>query len=296
LYSFFSNATFTNCIFSGNSAADGGGAYILADDSNAFSFASCTFQNNTASGQGGGVNGTGGNPSITNCVISGNNAQSGGGIYLIPGSNEGTSTGTITDCTIENNTATDGGGGIYCYFYSSPAINGCTIENNTGAVDGGGIMINDNCNPTITGCTITGNSTTEVGLGLGGGAIMISNHCSPNITDCTISGNTTAGTPGGGGIYCMDSSPTIINTTFDAADTIVLDDESTLNPSGACCYDGLCWSISEADCTAVGGSFTAEACSADTACPTPCSSDVDNDGDIDIQDLLQMLTDWGACP
>ena len=50
------------------------------------------------------------------------------------------------------------------------------------------------------------------------------------------------------------------------------------------------------ECAAVGGSFTAEACSADTACPTPCSSDVDNDGDIDIQDLLQMLTDWGACP
>ena len=66
--------------------------------------------------------------------------------------------------------------------------------------------------------------------------------------------------------------------------------------TGACCYDGLCFSITESECTAVGGSFTAEACSADTACPTPCSSDVDNDGDIDIQDLLQMLTDWGACP
>ena len=66
--------------------------------------------------------------------------------------------------------------------------------------------------------------------------------------------------------------------------------------TGACCYDGLCFSITESECNAVGGSFTAEACSADTACPTPCSSDIDNDGDIDIQDLLQMLTDWGACP
>ena len=34
----------------------------------------------------------------------------------------------------------------------------------------------------------------------------------------------------------------------------------------------------------------------DTACPTPCSSDVDSDGDVDIQDLLQMITDWGDCP
>ena len=71
---------------------------------------------------------------------------------------------------------------------------------------------------------------------------------------------------------------------------------SDVDNDGACCYDGLCFSITESECTAVGGSFTAEACSADTACPTPCSSDVDNDGDIDIQDLLQMLTDWGACP
>ena len=60
--------------------------------------------------------------------------------------------------------------------------------------------------------------------------------------------------------------------------------------------DGQLGVPDEAECAAVGGSFTAEACAADTACPTPCSSDVDNDGDIDIHDLLTILSDWGACP
>ena len=70
------------------------------------------------------------------------------------------------------------------------------------------------------------------------------------------------------------------------------------NPAatGACCYDGLCFSITESECTAVGGSFTAEACSADTACPTACSSDSDNDGDVDIEDLMNLLATFGACP
>ncbi|MBG84353.1 MAG: hypothetical protein CMJ40_07405, partial [Phycisphaerae bacterium] len=39
---------------------------------------------------------------------------------------------------------------------------------------------------------------------------------------------------------------------------------SDVDNDGACCYDGLCFSITESECTAVGGSFTAEACSADT--------------------------------
>ena len=71
---------------------------------------------------------------------------------------------------------------------------------------------------------------------------------------------------------------------------------SDVDNDGACCYDGLCFSITEAECTAVGGSFTAEACSADTACPTACSSDSDNDGDVDIEDLLNLIATFGACP
>ena len=70
------------------------------------------------------------------------------------------------------------------------------------------------------------------------------------------------------------------------------------NPAatGACCYDGLCFSITESECTAVGGSFTAEACSADTACPTACSSDSDNDGDVDIEDLMNLLANLVPVP
>ncbi|MDG2094655.1 MAG: FG-GAP repeat protein [Phycisphaerales bacterium] len=75
----------------------------------------------------------------------------------------------------------------------------------------------------------------------------------------------------------------------------VFGSSSSTPATGACCYDGLCFSITEAECATVGGSFTAEACSADTACPTSCSSDSDNDGDVDIEDLMNLLSTFGAC-
>ena len=103
--------------------------------------------------------------------------------------------------------------------------------------------------------------------------------------------------------YSFDWNTTLIDNgsysitvrSFDTSDTIALDDESTLNPTGACCYDGLCWSISEEECNDVSGSYTAEACSADTECPTSCSADTNNDSTVDVHDLLAIIDAWGAC-
>jgi parallel beta-helix repeat protein len=157
----------------------------------------CIITGNTGTSAGGIY--CGGSPTITNCIISNN---IGSGIYCSYG---GTSP-TITNCTITGNLATrNGGGGIYCHEYSNPKITNCIISGNSANYDGGGGICCEyyNSSPVITGCTITGNSTSRDG----GGIYTFSGS---KITNCTIVGNSAGGL--GGGI-CLGSTSSSIPIT-----------------------------------------------------------------------------------
>jgi hypothetical protein len=98
------------------------------------------------------------------------------------------------------------GSGIYCY-YSSPLISNNSIKNNRHNNPGGGIS----CwysNPAISGNTIYWNST-----GYRGGGIACMENSNPAIINNTISMNSAMGSSAsaGGGLYCYDSNPTLIN-------------------------------------------------------------------------------------
>lgn len=159
-------------------------------------------------------------PTITENVITGNNASSGGGIYCNHSSptithntiahNTGNSDGggilidsssvpTITDNVITDNNSM-GGGGIECDSLSSPLIAGNTISGNY-AADGGGIWVHTS-SPRITGNTIVNNVGGE------GGGIDCSTFSTPTITGNVVNGNFANGN--GGGIASGISSPTII--------------------------------------------------------------------------------------
>ena len=75
-----SSPTVTNCTFSGNSAgSDGGGMdNRVSSDPNV---TNCTFSNNSATVNGGGLNNYYSNPTVTNCVLWGNTAQTGPQIH-----------------------------------------------------------------------------------------------------------------------------------------------------------------------------------------------------------------------
>jgi parallel beta-helix repeat protein len=95
------------------------------------------------------------NPTIANCLLTGNSNADGGAIYC------DNSSPTIKNCTITDNTVTSGrGGGIYCD-NSSPTITDCNISHNTSAYEGGGIYGTDSSSLTINNCKIIGNSTTS---------------------------------------------------------------------------------------------------------------------------------------
>ena len=221
-----SSPTLTNCTISGNTASnDGGGIYCDYDSSPIITNSS--INGNTAGYEGGGLHCLLSSPAITSVTIVGNTAgRDAGGIYCYD------SFPTISNCTIDGNTASDdcggigclasspiitnckitgntaassrsgAGGGLFCYGDSSPTLMNCTISGNTTCWSGGGIYCSGS-SPVITNCTIAENTATWFN-----GGIRCSLNSSPIIMNCTIIGNTAAEF---GGIFCSDSSPTIVN-------------------------------------------------------------------------------------
>ncbi|NLX25725.1 MAG: PKD domain-containing protein [Lentisphaerae bacterium] len=137
-----------------------------------------TITNGYDSVGGGGIFCSGRIPMVANCILSGNSAEWGGGMYY----------GTANNCTISGNSASEYGGGMY---YGT--ANNCTISGNS-ANYGGGMV-----EGTANNCTITGNSASEDGGGMYGG--MVNN--------CTLSGNSAA--KRGGGMYYGTANNCIIS-------------------------------------------------------------------------------------
>lgn len=251
-----------NCTISNNTAAEsGGGTYGSS------LYEGCVVENNEASLYGGGVcryndditvsdsiirnnkvlstGGRGGGiysaKTVTNCVISGNEAAShGGGLYV--------QNGTVTGCTISGNTAKYGGG-VYAYYNSITFIDN-TFSYNQATETGGGL--NSDAMSKVTNCTfannsaksgggiyglvdmtggkLTGNTAEENGGGLQVGYSYHKEKCV--LTDTEISGNTAKN---GGGIYS--------GTNYLSVGTLTLDDvrvfENTASVKGGGLYAPL---------------------------------------------------------
>jgi hypothetical protein len=142
----------------------------LTDGTTLFGF---TLSNGTADNggsPGGGVFCESSAGVVSNCVLTGNSASSGGGAYG----------GTLNNCTLSGNLAAYGGGAL------ASTLNNCTITSNSAYGTGGGAR-----DSTLNNCTVTGNSA--FGFGIGGGA----HDCALN--NCTLTGNSASS--GGGGAY-----------------------------------------------------------------------------------------------
>lgn len=183
-----------------------GGGIICYDSSPTIS--NCIITGNNADDGGGGIYGYRSIPIITDCTISANSAGYGGGIYFEHAPLFSSLYPTLTNCTILDNSSSFWSGGIGCD-YSFPTIDNCTISQNVSGGSGGGIEIF--CydqSPVITNCTISHN----VAVNTGGGIHCFSYGSSTTITNCTISGNAVSGSGAdGGGISCDESSTMIIN-------------------------------------------------------------------------------------
>lgn len=124
-------------------------------------------------------------PVLERCVLSGNEANGGGGIYI---SND--SFPRLTGCSITSNSVVYSGSGIYC---SSGGLTAeeCLISGNITERNGGGVFSID-ANLVLSACVVIGNES-----GYNGGGIQISGEPESFLTNCTIAENT-AGRNGGG--------------------------------------------------------------------------------------------------
>lgn len=182
---------------------------------------------------GGGVACIDSSPTIRNCWITGNEAQSGGGLAC-----RGNSSPVLIDCTISENRAWfTGGGGIYAGEGSAPRLIRCVLANNYGRHDGGGIFCQGSA-PVLINCVLSGNRAKDTG-----GGVYCRSAAAPTFLNCTMAENRAAF--GGGGIHSWDASPRLKNCIV-ARNVPLQVSEFPLEPSAILleysCVEGEAWS------------------------------------------------------
>jgi outer membrane protein assembly factor BamB len=139
--------------------------------------------------EGGGVFCAEADPTIRNCVITGNAAVYGAGICCDEGARP-----AVTNCTISYNSAMGAGGGLAaCY----GPVNSCLISDNSASIGGGAWACRE-----LNNCIISGNYAGDCGGGVEG--------CK-KLNSCLVVGNS-AWQSGGGMYFCQDW-PQIRNCT-----------------------------------------------------------------------------------
>ena len=154
-------------VATGHTFGNGGGIF---NDAAALTVTNCVLSGNSADSYGGGIGNQDGAVTVTNCVLSGNSAYSGGGIR-----NEGTNGSAmlaVSNSTISSNSAA-GGGGIANLTSGGSAtltVTNSTISGNSGDYDGGDGIANyayeGDATLTITNSTLSSNSAGYHGGGI----------------------------------------------------------------------------------------------------------------------------------
>ena len=184
--------TVTGGSISGNRADKDGGGLFLIHKTGIFhaNFSGCAIEDNTASGNGGGICVDGyGELNLTDTKVRNNSAATGGGISIKSGfskienteisgnksssSGGGLYVGSIADCTlsssaISRNESSQKAGGIAVEVGGRLSLNVCTVSENKASVDGGGIYVGNAGAVELDGCGLTGNEAAY-----GGGIYLI---------------------------------------------------------------------------------------------------------------------------
>ncbi len=203
-----------------------------------------------------------GTTTLTDCSISGNSAESGGGLENGDGA-----TITLTNCTISGNSASGSGssgrrrrggggaggsgGGILGVDYSQATLINCIITNNTATGANGGALAfsggSSSPTNTLVGCTLSGNSATS-----GDGGALFANDSDLSLTNCTFSANS-AGL-GGAAFLTQSESDTLTNCTISGNTAT---GQGQYDQSGGGLYLGVGNNTTLMNCTVSGNSALA---------------------------------------
>ena len=152
-----SNPTFINCKFIENSSLAGGGMF---NEESEPMMSDCEFSRNSSTGSGGGMFNENGNPILLGCIFSENSAprRSGGGMY-----NRSNSQPSMSNCIFTGNSALNGGA-MDNIHTSRPILFNCTLCANITTRTGGGISSFQDAWPILVNCILWGNSD-QSGMG-----------------------------------------------------------------------------------------------------------------------------------
>jgi predicted outer membrane repeat protein len=155
--------TVRNCIFSGNSATDGGAVYSY--DRAAPVFENCIFIGNSASNGGAVLDRVGVTSTFRNCAFEDNSARwRGGALYFDYGARA-----KLTDCIFRGNACSGHGGAVFAVSrasqleYTGAQFDSCQFEANAAAGDGGAIAATDNSRIELKACGFTDNTAGRQG-------------------------------------------------------------------------------------------------------------------------------------
>jgi hypothetical protein len=234
---------------------------------------------------GGGVFGYNSAASISHCIIEGNVASFGAGMYLW------NSTGRVQFCSIRNNNAgADGGGALL--FGGTLTMSDCSVVNNRANSRGGGLHLVSGVQ-LVERVDVSGNHSDNVV----GGISWVPNENPAHflrLVDVSVQNNTAAIVQGGIGVLQTDSSvrmsvqssvacgnlprPNVAGRWTDLGGNTICDCVGDLNVDGV-----------------VNGADLGLMLSSWGPCGTSCPYDLNTDGQINGADLGLVLSAWGAC-
>ncbi|GJM44053.1 MAG: hypothetical protein DHS20C21_08950 [Gemmatimonadota bacterium] len=181
-----------NCVFTGNRAIVGGGAYLHHSPL-----------------------------VVENCVFTNNQADYFGGGLAI----EDFSDPELFACDIMGNTAGSHGGGVWSYLYSNPTLDECRITGNVSGATGGGVHSMATGSIALENTLVSGNAAAQ------GGAVG-SWSTNVSLTGCTVTGNSAAGSGGGllgdlGAAFVVDRTILWDNCAADGREVSLVDGASS---------------------------------------------------------------------
>ncbi|MEO6832560.1 MAG: choice-of-anchor Q domain-containing protein [Chitinophagaceae bacterium] len=199
-----SNAIFTNCTFSNNHANNQGGG--IFNNGNSYditqTISNCKFTNNIANGNGAAVFSYNGRLNFLADTMSGNVSVNNGGAFYSQGDSL-----TISNCAFSNNTCTAQSGGAI-YNSTSNGIVTNTSFTNDSAVNGGAINQSGG-QWTYSNCNFSGNKSTT---GVGGAVNQASDVTA--YANCNFSNNIAA--TNGAAVYGNNDTLNVSNCVFSA--------------------------------------------------------------------------------
>ncbi|MDG2424357.1 MAG: right-handed parallel beta-helix repeat-containing protein [Phycisphaerales bacterium] len=295
---------FRNMVITGNDAGwEGGG--MFTGGAGLVTLESCRFEANSSFAGGGLALSNNSTSLIDGCVFSGNSVSDDGAGFLA----QNVAGLDIRNSTFQDNNGNDDGGGLWFANCSSASVSNCVIINNSVTGRAGGMHVQSGSSVTIESCTLEGNT------GHNGGAVFVDSASSLVVEDCnflsnqgdggaiqmqggtaTLSGSTFNANTGfdAGAVYCWNATIEVHDCEF--SENSAEDDGGAMllggGTSATISLSQFCGNTAPngqhiwGEFTDGGDNTFADSCN--------CPSDVDNDGEVNVNDVLIVIAEWGT--